>query len=57
MSDEMRVLIAEDDFASRILLDAVLVKWGYEAVPADDGEAAWQILRAEAAPPSPSWTG
>jgi two-component system, cell cycle response regulator len=47
----MRVLIAEDDFASRILLDAVLVKWGYEVVPADDGEAAWEILRAETAPP------
>jgi two-component system cell cycle response regulator len=47
----MRVLIAEDDFASRILLDAVLVKWGYEVVPARDGEEAWQILDSETAPP------
>lgn len=47
----MRVLIAEDDFASRILLDAVLLKWGYEVVPANDGEEAWQILRTETAPP------
>jgi two-component system, cell cycle response regulator len=47
----MRVLIAEDDFASRILLDAVLLKWGYEVVPANDGEAALQILQGETAPP------
>lgn len=47
----MRILTAEDDFASRILLDAVLTKWGYEVVQANDGEAAWQLLSAENAPP------
>jgi len=47
----MRILTAEDDFASRILLDAVLTKWGYEVVAANDGEAAWQSLSAENAPP------
>jgi len=46
----MRVLIAEDDFASRILLEAVLEKWGYEVVVADDGAAAWRILDADNAP-------
>jgi two-component system, cell cycle response regulator len=46
----MRILIAEDDFASRILLDAVLVKWGYEVVIANDGEQAWNILRSDVAP-------
>src|SRR6478609_7247123 len=47
----MRILIAEDDFASRILLEAVLVKWGYEVVAANDGELAWSILQSETAPP------
>ena len=47
----MRVLVAEDDFASRILLEAVLVKWGYEVLTAVDGEAAWNILKADNAPP------
>jgi len=46
----MRILTAEDDFASRILLDAVLTKWGYEVVAANDGEAAWRSLSAENAP-------
>jgi two-component system cell cycle response regulator len=46
----MRILVAEDDFASRILLDAVLIKWGYEVVTANDGVAAWELLRTETAP-------
>ena len=46
----MRVLIAEDDFASRILLEAVLEKWGYEVIVASDGAAAWRILDADNAP-------
>lgn len=47
----MRILIAEDDFASRILLEAVVTKWGYEPVCAPDGEAAWSLLDSETAPP------
>jgi len=50
-ASNMRVLIAEDDFASRILLQAILEKWGYEVVVADDGAAAWRILDADNAPP------
>jgi PleD family two-component response regulator len=46
----MRVLIAEDDFASRILLEAILEKWGYEVVVANDGADAWRILDADNAP-------
>ena len=33
----MKVLIAEDDATSRIVLDTVLRKWGYEVVSASDG--------------------
>lgn len=47
----MRILVAEDDFASRILLEAVLNKWGYDPVTAVDGEDAWRVLDSETAPP------
>ena len=46
----MRMLIAEDDPVPRRLLEAVLVKWGYEVVVACDGIEAWQVLRREDAP-------
>ena len=47
----MRVLIAEDDRVSRRLLEATLVKWGYEVVPTVDGNGAWQALQLQHAPP------
>lgn len=46
----MKVLIAEDDAASRRVLEATLVKWGYEVVVAHDGAEAWQALQREDAP-------
>ena len=46
----MRILIAEDDFTSRMLLDAVLVKLSYEVVAANDGETAAAVLEADDAP-------
>jgi DNA-binding response OmpR family regulator len=42
--------MAEDDPTSRKLLEAVLTAWGYEAVVADDGEAAWHLLQQQDAP-------
>jgi CheY-like chemotaxis protein len=47
----MRVLIAEDDLTSRIMLQAVLSKWGYEVTSATDGEEAWNVLQRTDAPP------
>ncbi len=47
----MRILIAEDDDISRILLEAVLRKWGYEVVVTSDGTQAWNALQAADAPP------
>jgi light-regulated signal transduction histidine kinase (bacteriophytochrome) len=41
----MRVLIADDDPAALLLLENVLGYWGYEAVTAGDGTAAWDVLR------------
>jgi sigma-B regulation protein RsbU (phosphoserine phosphatase) len=46
----MKVLIAEDDAVSRLLLQATLSKWGYEVVVAVDGLQAWQLLEREDAP-------
>ena len=40
----MRILIAEDDATSRLLLESLLRKWGYDVVVARDGEEAWRIL-------------
>lgn len=46
----MRILIAEDDSTSRRILEAVLVKWGYEVISAIDGNEAWDKLSQKDAP-------
>jgi DNA-binding response OmpR family regulator len=45
-----RVLIADDDATTRILLRAAMSQWGYEIVEAADGEEAWKILQQPDAP-------
>ena len=46
----MRILVADDDTVSRRVLEAMLVKWGYEVVVARDGAEAWDVLQAADAP-------
>lgn len=46
----MRVLIAEDDVTSRIILEGVLKKWGYQTEVAVDGAVAWEALQRPDAP-------
>ncbi len=46
----MRALIADDDQISRKVVVALLSKWGYEVVEAEDGEHAWRILQEENSP-------
>jgi diguanylate cyclase (GGDEF)-like protein len=46
----MRILLAEDDVISRRMLEAFLVKWGYEVVVARSGEEGWGILQEKDAP-------
>jgi phosphoserine phosphatase RsbU/P len=46
----MRVLIAEDEPVSRRLLNATLLRWGYEVTVATDGAEAWSILQRPEAP-------
>jgi two-component system cell cycle response regulator len=46
----MRLLIAEDDRTSRRMLTAMVSKWGYDPLVAEDGGAAWSMLQ-QADPP------
>jgi sigma-B regulation protein RsbU (phosphoserine phosphatase) len=46
----MKVLIAEDDEVSRIVLSRMLQKWGHEVVATLDGRSAYEILEGEDAP-------
>jgi len=46
----MKILIAEDDLTSRRMLEARLVKWGYEVVVVCDGNEAWEVLQGDDAP-------
>jgi phosphoserine phosphatase RsbU/P len=46
----LKVLIAEDDATSRLILQTLLGQWQYEVVSTADGEQAWEALRG-AAPP------
>ncbi len=46
----MRILIAEDDRASRTMLGSMLTKWGYEVIAVEDGQKAWEILKGDDSP-------
>jgi sigma-B regulation protein RsbU (phosphoserine phosphatase) len=46
----VKILIAEDDMVSRVLLEATLIKWGYEVTVACDGVAAWELLQSDDPP-------
>lgn len=46
----MRILIAEDDAVSRRLLEATLVKWGYDVTAVEDGDAAADVMNGDDAP-------
>jgi two-component system, cell cycle response regulator len=46
----MKILIAEDDPVSRLLMQRTLEKFGYDVVLAEDGRAAVEILRRHDGP-------
>jgi diguanylate cyclase (GGDEF)-like protein len=46
----MRILIADDERVSRLMLQALLAKWGYDVVQAENGDEAWEKLKAPDAP-------
>ena len=47
----MRILVAEDDTASRMILENALTKWGYDVESASDGLEAWKKFQVPGAPP------
>lgn len=47
----MRIMVAEDNPETQILLKSNLEKWGYDVTVAGDGESAWNKLQAQNAPP------
>lgn len=46
----LKVLVADDDLPTRMLLRAAMNQWGYEVVEASDGEEAWDILQKDSPP-------
>ena len=46
----MRILVAEDDSNSRLALESMLSRWGYEVAAAADGREAWDILCSAKSP-------
>ena len=46
----MRILIAEDDTTSRMVLASILSGEGFDVTSAEDGGAAWQLLQQPGAP-------
>lgn len=49
-SESNRILIAEDHYVSRHLLERNLTNWGFEVTSAEDGAAAVEVLEADGAP-------
>lgn len=41
---KLRIVVAEDDQISRVMLNAILRKWGYDVVPAKDGMECLEML-------------
>ncbi|MBU8849406.1 MAG: diguanylate cyclase, partial [Desulfobacterales bacterium] len=46
----MKILVAEDDITSRIILEGVLKKWEFTLVLACNGKEAWDIMKSKDAP-------
>jgi two-component system cell cycle response regulator len=47
----MKILIAEDNLESQVLLTRLLTRWGHEVIVTSDGLSAWQLLQRSDAPP------
>ena len=46
----MKILIAEDEFTTRMLVQVSLENWGYRVESVADGHEAWSILKKKVAP-------
>jgi DNA-binding response OmpR family regulator len=41
----MKLLVADDDFDLRLILQTYLPRWGFDLIHANDGIEAWQVLQ------------
>ena len=46
----MRILIADDDSATRFMLKDITAQWGYDVVEAADGQEAYSVLSGQDSP-------
>ncbi|MCH8062544.1 MAG: response regulator [Chloroflexi bacterium] len=46
----MKVLVAEDDRSTRLLLETTLLRWGYDVSTAANGSDAWEAIQGEDPP-------
>lgn len=46
----MKLLIAEDEYTTRLTVQVILEKWDYRVESVEDGTAAWEILQKPSAP-------
>src|SRR5438105_1108943 len=49
-ANALKVLVADDDLPTRMLLRAAIQQWGYTVIEASDGEEAWKLLNDEDSP-------
>lgn len=42
----MKILVAEDDAVSRLILEKTLQGWGHSVATCDNGQAAWALYRS-----------
>lgn len=47
---DQRIVIADDDVTSRLLLEHALRDWGYDVAVSNDGAEAWKLLGRDDAP-------
>jgi len=47
----VRILIAEDDPTTLLMLERAVASWRYDVVSVRDGNSAWEILRSADSPP------
>lgn len=46
----MKILIAEDNLTTRLILENILIKWNYDVISACDGNDAWEKLQQKDPP-------
>src|SRR3990167_3635332 len=49
-TNTLKVLVVDDDQATRLLLRAAISQWGYQVVEAADGEQAWEMIAGHDTP-------